>query len=166
MTFTWTAAHPIDPDALLDLLSDPSFVARYAERVGSVPYDIKVQRASERTTVELRLTRRTDDLPCLVRRAVGDGVRVEYVRFWEPDGVGGYLGRMEVRGRAKGLSGRLHGPLRILGGAGRSIVDVDGRLEFDVPIRGPLLGAFEKVIRDVLDEETRTVRDRIAAAVA
>ena len=145
-----TTSYSADPDRVLAVLTDETFLREVAQAL-----EAQVQEASSRadgtdTTTRVRLSAPTTGIPPVFARFVGTTVPVSQVTLWTPDGDGGWRGALDLRAEIMGREARVTCERRLTsapGGGTRATVTGDAKVD------APLIGRqAEGAVRDLVSQ--------------
>lgn len=122
------------PDAVFDMLCDKAFREKVCRAIGSIRYDVSVERTGD--TARVRNERVMEaDLPEVARKVVGDTIEIVQSEDWgarEPDGARTADFRVEIPGKPGAVTGTVTlSPVR---GGTREVVA--GRVKVSIPFVG------------------------------
>ncbi len=145
-----TTSYSADPDRVLAVLTDETFLREVAQAL-----EAQVQEASSRadgtdTTTRMRLSAPTTGIPPVFARFVGTTVPVSQVTTWTPDGDGGHRGSLDLRAEIMGREARVTCQRRLTpaaGGGTRATVTGDAKVD------APFIGRqAEGAVRDLVSQ--------------
>ena len=122
------------PDDVFEMLCDKSFREKVCRAIGSLRYDVSVERTGD--TARIRNDRVMEaDLPDVAKKVVGDTIELVQTEDWgarEPDGARSADFRVEIPGKPGAISGTVTlSPVR---GGTREVVA--GQVKVSIPFVG------------------------------
>ncbi len=145
-----TTSYAADPDRVLAVLTDETFLREVAQAL-----EAQVQEASSRadgaaTTTRMRLSAPTTGIPQVFARFVGNTVPVAQTTTWTADGDGGHRGTLDLRAEIMGRQARVTCERRLTPAAGGGTrATVTGDAEVDAPFIGR---QAEGAVRDLVSQ--------------
>ncbi|MGY1691885.1 DUF2505 domain-containing protein [Geodermatophilus sp. SYSU D01105] len=163
MPIDHVATYPADPDDVLAVLTDESFLRDYARALGARLEDVDTATddGGPRTTV--RLLAPTAGIPAVFTRFVGREVPVVDRRVWTTDGDSGHHGVLHVSAEVFGRTAVVRGERRLSPVAGGTRSTVTGEAEVDAPLIGRQVeAAVRELALVVLRREDEVLRRWLA----
>ncbi len=87
------------------MVCDPGFRAEVGAAMDVVSQDVSIEPAGDVTRVRIDMTQRTQGLPPVARKVVGDLTRVVQTETWEADGAADL--EVQIPGRPGHIRGRI-----------------------------------------------------------
>ena len=162
MDMSTRLSYDADPATVFTMICDPAFLARKAEATGALSHEASVKELPD-GGAEVRLMRVLPaDLPDLVRRFVGETLKLTQTDTWGPaDANGARAGTFVVE--IAGAPASVRGRLSLTGSDTSTTQEFDGEINVSVPFIG---GKVEKMASDALlaavKSEGRVGRDWLA----
>ncbi|MFB9378698.1 DUF2505 domain-containing protein [Kineococcus gynurae] len=156
-----SALYPGPPDAVVAVLTDPTFVAERARASGALEQSCDVTDVDGTTVVTSRLVVGTDQLPDVARRVVGSSTIVRSTESWRPaSAAGGRTGTLALE--VQGAPARLEADLTLTPVPEGSRYDLDGTLTVRVPLFGAAVErAVEPLLMNLLRSHADLLRRRL-----
>jgi hypothetical protein len=153
-----TETYTADPDAVLAVLSEESFLRERAAALGAPVESLTVTPGP---TTEMRLLVPTAGIPPLFARFVGSQVSADERQAWSTDGAGGHRAELDVRAEVFGRTVRFRGERRLLPVDGGTRSTVTGEAKVKAPLIGAqAAAAVVELVQMVLRREDELLRRR------
>lgn len=166
MKLDFEVDYPADPDRVMRLMTDQSFVDECERELGSTEHRLDVTRRDGLVVVRLQRHVPTDGIPAVFRSLVGPQIVVVEVRDWAADSLGGYRGTLVADADAKGRRARIEGRVQLLANGGGSHFQVDVEVEASVPLVGKQVRrAIVELATESLHLESVVMKRRLQAAL-
>jgi hypothetical protein len=144
-----TQTYAADPDRLLAVLTDESFLREVAHELQAQVQEVSAGTDGAGTTTRMRLSAPTTGIPAVFTRFVGATVPVSQVTTWTPDGDGGYRGDLDLRAEIMGRTALVTCERRLTPAAGGTRATVTGDARVDAPLIGR---QAEGAVRDLVTQ--------------
>ncbi len=159
--------YPADPDQVMRLMTDESFVAECERELESTEHHLDVTRGDGRVVVRLQRHVPTDGIPAVFRSLVGPRIVVVEVRDWAADSHGDYRGTLVADADTKGRRARIEGRVQLLANDGGSHFQVDAEVKASVPLVGKQVRrAIVDLAKESLHLESVVMKRRLQAELA
>ncbi|MGY1714155.1 DUF2505 domain-containing protein [Geodermatophilus sp. SYSU D01106] len=145
-----TTTYAADPDRVLAVLTDETFLREVAQALEAQVQEVSSARDGSDTRTTTRLSAPTTGIPPVFARFVGKTVPVSQVTTWTPDGDGGWRGSLDLRAEIMGREARVTCDRRLVpapGGGTRATVTGDAKVD------APFIGKqAEAAVRDLVSQ--------------
>jgi hypothetical protein len=137
------------PDEVYAMVCDPTFRDEVGAAMEVVHQDVSIDPTEDGVHVRIDMTQRTQGLPSVARKVVGDVTRVVQSESWQA----GRGADLEVR--IPGKPGQIRGRITLApDGAGGTLESFDGEATIRVPfVGGRLEGLIETLFKAGMDTE-------------
>lgn len=144
--FTYDAA----PEAVFAMRLDPAFRDLVCRAMHTVSHEITIRDTGDGMSAVIDMMQRTEGVPVLARKVVGDRVQVVAVEDWASR-KGGDL-ELTIPGRP----GHIRGQLTLDGDDAGSVYGFEGEARFNIPlVGGRLEGLIERLFIEGMETERR-----------
>ncbi|NDI47831.1 DUF2505 domain-containing protein [Goekera deserti] len=157
-----SASYPADPDRVLAVLTDESFLREYAAGLGTTVEDVATTRDGDTVRTTARLRASTAGVPSVFTRFLGGQVTVLDTRTWRPDGAGGHRGELTVSTSVMGREAALRGQTVLTASGGSTLSTTTAEATVDAPLVGRQAeAAVRELAQIVLRRESESVLRRL-----
>jgi hypothetical protein len=142
------------PDDVFEMLCDQTFREKVCRGIGSVRYDVTIERDGDRATVRNDRVMKAD-LPDIAKKVVGDTIEMVQTEEWGPrEGDGSRHGAFHVE--IPGKPGSISGTVSIAPEGGGTREVVAGKVKVSIPLVGKKLEAeVVRGLKSALEVEGR-----------
>ncbi|SNS11887.1 Protein of unknown function [Geodermatophilus saharensis] len=144
-----TTTYTADPDRVLAVLTDETFLREVAAALEAQVQEASSSADGTATTTRVRLSAPTTGIPPVFARFVGSTVPVSQTTTWTSDGDGGHRGALDLRAEIMGREARVRCERRLTPSADGTRATVTG----DAKVHAPLIGRqAEAAVRDLVTQ--------------
>jgi uncharacterized protein YndB with AHSA1/START domain len=141
---------------VFEVLTDEAFLSAYAQEVGAVDYQVRVEGAAEQLTTHVAMTVPTAGVPAVLKRLVTPTIALVERRSWEMGKApSGRRGSLFVDASSRGRDAKVRADLALAPAehdAGATRFAVDGHANVNVPLLGELAASL---VRDLVGSVIR-----------